>query len=359
MTSFKPGLSASSTAIVFLALGVWGTPAARAAEPTARVLLVSLRTCCPEITWPRAERAVKDEIAAAGLRVMVEQGASGEEGARRRELKRRARSRDAHFAICIARTSEGSSTADLWVFDALTDKTLLRQLPLGREEGGESADITGLRVVEIMRASLLELKLKKIGGRAHAKPEPAERLVKDLEVRRKRGFKRLSLALGPIGWGSTGGAGFVFGVGLEARFRPWSILSFAVDGAVSLASSELSGPEGSADFNLLLYRLWVYFHLPVKFRIKPVLGLGVGRATAWASGTAEKPYDPSSVQTSVTYLGGSAQLDLELVEHLYLFVGLRVGLLTPPLSIKFDEREVASFGAPLFGGQLGLQLRLF
>lgn len=314
-----------------------------------------MHACCPEEAWGEAERRAKTELEALGLEVLfLDSKATGEQD-RRAELEAMARERRAACALRIIRPPRGKGGGiELWVSDRITHKTVFRHLGGGKVTA-ESASITALRTVEILRASLIELKL--VGRRPPAVVVPPVIARVADESIQERGHL-IGLRLGPAGSWSRGGTGGRGGTGLAISWSPRPHLGFEIDGLLSFLGEPVDDQSSSALFYFAALRAWALWEIVDRGLLRPACGIGGGILIPWSRGDQSTVFDSVTDTTITAYLGGTASLALALSRLLWLRFGGRAGVSLPEVTVSFGQQAIVRFGQPLLEGYVDLELRV-
>jgi len=117
------------------------------------VVLLQLGADFGDEAWPAAEQRIALELKVAGFDVLPLVGTTHGEHARRAELARMAELHNAVAAVSLRRVIHDQSL-EVWLTDRVTDKVLNR-----RFSPDTDARVVGLRTLELLHASLIELKL--------------------------------------------------------------------------------------------------------------------------------------------------------------------------------------------------------
>jgi hypothetical protein len=327
------------------------------APSTSRPLIIiaSMQSCCPEEAWVEAERRAKTELEALGLEVLILEGKAMGEQERRAELEAMARQRRAACALRIVRPPRGKGGGiELWVSDRITHKMVFRHLG-GGDVSAESASITALRTVEVLRASLIELKL--VGRRPPAVKVPEVIAKVADESIEKRGHL-LGLRLGFAGSWSRGGTGGRGGPGLAINWSPRPHLGLEIDGQLSFLGEPVDDEGSSALFYFAALRAWALWEIVDSGLLRPACGIGGGILIPWSRGDRSTVYDGVTDTTIAAYLGATTSLALALSKLLWLRVGARAGVSLPEVTVSFAQQTVVRFGQPLLEGFADLELRV-
>jgi hypothetical protein len=165
--------------------------------------------------------------------------------------------------------------------------------------------------------------------------------------------------LGGGGAYSSGGVGAIALLDLSFTWALSSRFSAALDGALTPARTKLRGPEGEANVAWYLAGASLRFcatnpMAPIRFHS----GFGAWVAVMSLSGQASTPF----VNTRAELVSVIPHIDLglrfSLTPRLGLGLGLSGGVSAPAASIRFADRQVATWGRPLWLGSLALETPL-
>ncbi len=334
-----------------------------AKDKRAVVVLVSMKQCCPKSAWPEAEASTRAEFDALSMNVQVVDGLAKGEREQRIELEHIAVERKAACALRILKSTDGEKNwVDLWINDQITGKTTFRYISLEGSIDAESAQIAALRVVEALRASLLELTLPKINPDEKEPPPPslnADYLVEKMSLERtERTSHPFGLRVGIETLGSPGNAGILGAVHVAFDLHLHRYFFLDIDGIVTVLGKSIEKDGAKSQLDLTVLRIWGSYAALDKGLFRPSLGIGVGAALAWARGFGSSDtLDFTMDYTFVSYLGASAELGLALTDNFWLRPGIRAGVLLPEIRVFFAGKEVAGLGLPLLEGFLDLEIR--
>lgn len=309
------------------------------AEPDTRPRVVVLL----EVGAQNLATRIQSELATMGFDASVE--AEDTERAELSAVAHRAQ------AVVAARVQVQVDAVRLWLFDRTTEKTLMREIV---PESPEGAGLS-LHIVELLRASLLELSLPEAPrGDVEASPSlleaarvpPSPAPVPAPAPAPSNPF--LTLEFGPAVVAAAGGlrpfAGLELGAGTYLSRR----LRIGAFGIVPLGSMHHEADEGSSETQVALFGLEACFvSLPAALRpfacVGPVLALLQTRGDTQAS-----DFDASS-DTARGFGGvGSVGAGVALGYGLRLSPELDVGVLQRYFAVDYASREVARWG-PWFG----------
>ncbi len=358
----KPTVAFFLTLLSFLFLASPRT--ARAAEVREVVVIVGMEACCEPESWTAAEELLAREFRALGFTVLIIPGKAGDERQRRLELQDLTDSRSAACAVRIVRPVAGQGAFELWINDRVTRKMLFRQLEIAPEVGDREAEIIALRVVEMLRASLLELRLPdpkrtRVLPRLAPRvvPPAVGRLVPD-EPPGKLAWLDLELQGGA--WISSGGVPVLGMLHLGLRLRLPGPFSLAGDFGLSVVSADLEADGLSSTFDVSEAFLWGAWHPEPVGQVEPAFGLGAGLLIPRAEGISGEP--GFSMKKDDTRVGAAAcRFDLiwRFSPRVAAFFSVTAGFAFPEISVRFADRVVAHAGNPFSEVLAGLRFSLF
>jgi hypothetical protein len=265
-----------------------------------------------------------------------------------------AATREHAFAAIRVVTDAGGVT--VWVSDRLTDKTLVRSLPASRADVG--GEVVALEVVELLRASLLELNLPE-PSRQPSPPEvaalirPAEAAPLPSRPSRFRAELAPMILAGPGGVGPTGHAS----VGL--RYAWSGRLSSRLFVVLPIVPGNVSGPEGRAEVGVALAGAGLDVSL-TQPSSDWIMTTGAAISGAWirTAGTTESNLLERTDTVYAALPALTAALHRRLGTRASLGLEVLSGVSFPRPVIVFGERQTAHWGRPLLGASLALDLAL-
>ncbi len=288
----------------------------------------------------------------------------------RAALERVAREAGAFASLAVEPLAGG---AEVWLADRVTGKTVLREVVLATD--GDLA----VRVVELLRASLLELG-SALPPRGEVAPPPAAADV----AARDRAVAPAPLVAppepGPLSspaprprWSPDKGTLFVGGamslspgglsplphVRVGGGLRVAERLGFELDLVIPTLPAEVTRPEGGAS----VLPAWCTAGLTVSltgeqspFRVRA--GLGAGLEWVHVSARPLPPFEGRDADFFAGVLQARLGFAYAFTSLLRARLDLDLGFATPELGVRFAGERVASFGLPLFAPALGLEVGL-
>jgi hypothetical protein len=277
----------------------------------------------------------------------------------------------AQSAMAAIRAVPSASGVEIWIADRVTGKTVLREIP--NERGSpEVDDALALRVVELLRASLLEITLEAPSrGDVPATLEIADKL----RVPRPSSETppapdpppalRLSLGAGalisPGGFGATAS----FTVGLA--WMPSAHIGACALASVPLSRASVAADEGSADLSVLLVGGGARFSLASpESAWSPTIDVGFLAASIRSEGTPAPFYfaRKSTAVTAAPFV--RVGLGYSPTPKLRLRADVLTGILAPGVVIQFSQygadyapQEVARWGTPFVLSTAGVDFGWF
>jgi hypothetical protein len=207
----------------------------------------------PGEAWPEAEQRTRAELAAVGLSVIDVDVPETDPSKPTEALGRATRSHGAVAGVRIVRFAEPPG-ADIWIVDEVTGKTSSRHVATSNLPSSEALAVVALAVVELLNASLLELRAAH-RTRGSAKPtEAVLRLVdSSLEPRpeeQRFGLRGAAAMIGsPGGYGLMTGPAAAFGWGLHPSWLAEAEL------LITATQSQFEGAAGRAQVGFGIGRL--------------------------------------------------------------------------------------------------------
>ncbi|MFT3773418.1 MAG: hypothetical protein QM820_49195 [Minicystis sp.] len=280
------------------------------------------------------------------------------EPASRASLEASARASGALAAIRAVPSARG---AEVWIADRVTGKTVLREIVIDAGTPDPEAALA-LRVVELLRASLLELSLPAPPpGEVPAPPEIREKLALPAPgamARRAPPTLRLSIAPGVLA--SPGGFGPAAALDVGLAWMPFDHVGVSAFASIPLTRPRVSGTEGSADLAALLLGGGVRFLFTTRAsRWAPSADLGVAALSMKLTSSAAAGYH--AVDASAWTAAPFARLGLAFapIPELRVRADLLAAVATDSVSVLLAGRDAATFGRPIALASAGVDLGWF
>ncbi|WP_129347455.1 hypothetical protein [Sorangium cellulosum] len=259
-------------------------------------------------------------------------------------------------ALAAIRAVPSERGVEVWIADRVTGKTVLREM----EDDGGTPDrdaALALRVVELLRASLLEAALPTPPpGEVPATPEIREKMRVPAPAAPAEGpASALRLSLAPGVLLSPGGLGATASVGLGLAWMPREHVGVVGLVAIPILGARIERPEGSADLAVLLAGGGVRFAVSTRAsRWTSSVDLGASAVWLRSTGVAGAGY-LGRASSAVT---ASPFVRLGLADAVTPMFRVRADVLTGMIahgvSIRFAQREAATWGKPFVLSSAGV-----
>jgi hypothetical protein len=259
-------------------------------------------------------------------------------------------------AIAAIRAVPSERGVEVWIADRVTGKTVLRDLA---NDGGtpERDDALALRVVELLRASLLEIALPTPSrGDVPATPEIREKMsVPERIVAAPPSPPRLRLSLAPGLLLSPGGFGGSASLAIGLDWTLSDHVGLCALAAIPLTSARVEGSPGSAALTVLLAGGGARFlFASPRSAWSPSTDLGVLAVSLHSAGTANPGFIASSPSAVTAAPFARLGLAFAPTPTLRLRADLLGGVVVPAASIQFAAHEIATWGQPLVLSTFGV-----
>ena len=250
--------------------------------------------------------------------------------------------------------NEDGTSAELWVVDKLTDKTVVRHLASRDQSEKMRPEVLAVRAVELLRASLLELMVERNNAAAAASRSAALR-AKETAKQRASDWAARPIRSVPEVWAVETGAAVIWNPGQVAPAfvsvgRGRLALSQRLQVRLSFIGlgthPEVTGAGGRASIEEWCGLAEVVFAPFREVTLRPVFSLGAGAFHTAVTGDASFPYQglhstqwafAADAGVGLSWSFGS-RLELALEGH---------GLWTAPEPIvRFVSEDGAHIGRP-------------
>lgn len=291
---------------------------------------------------------IEGELSAAGFEtsVLVRKGDADP----RTEVERVARENGADAALSIFDTAE-SRTAEVWIADRLTGKTVVQHIEVSGGDARASAALA-VQIVELLRASLLELLFRRKDDPAPSVHPPSAEVTKWVQAGLPEQPPPVALEAGAAVLHSFSGIGPNLAAVVRASHRFTVPVGARVSLLVPLTRAHVATPAGSGALSqtVALGEIVGAFRSRGPVRPTAIVGAGVYRADLQGSGVA--PY----IGKSQGSWGAAANLGLGVELRLGRQVGLaaeaQAAFMFPYPIIHVAGVEVAHAGRPSIVGTL-------
>lgn len=284
---------------------------------------------------------IKAEIASLGLEVIVRPPKGSLE----------ASARAAH-AVAAIRMLPSRNGIEVWMADATSGRSLLRQTIVDEAPGGPNQDVVALQTAELLRTSLFPHEPAE--APKPAPPPPPVRVVVEVPTAPPppAGESAIRGSLG--GLYGAGGASMAFQAGISYRYLWNRGIGIAVEASAPIVRGTVDGTEGSADVGAIIAGAGPVLRLTAPHsRVGLNVGLGAAFVAVLAKGHADAAAGSQLVSNSSTAYTGlgyaSAALDLKLSNWFALGLSGLAGVTTSRVRIRFAGNEVGAWGTPVLG----------
>ncbi len=348
MTS-RIGRGLASAAAVWVAL-IFATDLARATA-LPKVILVRPPAAPPSVT--EALVRLRGELIAAGFDAEVIELSLGADVRASLERASPASTATATALVAVIASADPGS-AELWVIDRVTGKTVVRRVNAGAADASRMAEVLSVRAVELLRASFLELA---IATRPSAEaPAPTAPAVERWAIQ--------TLEEPDWTWAVEAGGGTADAIGgvwnailsvarLEHAFGRRLCARVTFEGIGT--DARVDTPNGYADVSqtVLLAEALVRFRRGR--RIEPLITLGAGTLRLAADGHEAAPYQgESGVRWAAAGdVGVGVRLPL-LRRRFEIGIEAHALLAQPYPTVRFFDTEVTHAGRPSLIGSVTL-----
>lgn len=345
-----------------------GVTRADESETTANgtgVVILSLTACCEAQAWTKAEKSIARELSLLDVPIIVHPAAEADVQNPDTRLKNFSRRFNGDAVLLVQAVppqqvdppdADSPRLARMYMYDRVTDKTIIKSWPISSRENDDEAMYAGLRAVDTLRASLLETRMEKALPESGLRPNRVSRLTRTTRIRSEdnrqvcagvSGFAAFTLAPRPV----LGG--------FETSLGWYPLRHFGLRFTVSLypVGGSVSGAEATSDLDILSLRGWLVWRMPSK-RIIPEISIGSGNLVVFAQG---KDGDEKRLKDDISmigYVGVGTGLSFLLFLRTVIRLGFRVGISIPEVHLYHDTEKVADMGHPLMEGGLTIGVML-
>ncbi len=308
------------------------------------------------VIGPHGDDAIRTrlgaELSALGFEVVAAEQDPSTPPARA-QLEAVAREAGAVAAVRLVPSPRG---VEVWIVDRVTGKTVLRDL---------SPPSSGLPTLTASSRSASSNSFAHRSSRstpstpraAEIEPPPAVReaahLPPNVELRAPALVARAGATLLVSPGGTPPGAGGL----LAAGWMPRAQLGLEAFAATTLFTSHLDAPEGSASITSGLAGAGLRFVLgSPRATWLPTAGLGLAALWLDARGTPKAHFVGHALQVITPAPTASLGLGVAIAPHLRLRADLVTAVALRRPVVLFANREVASWGRPLFAPSFGFEL---
>jgi hypothetical protein len=290
---------------------------------------------------------IEGELSAAGFEttVLVHKGDADP----RAEVERATRENGADAALSIVDTAGGRS-AEVWIADRLTGKTVVQHLEVSGGDTRASAALA-VQIVELLRASLLEILFRRKEDVAPA-PRPPPEVTKWVQAGLVEQPPPVAIEAGAALLHSLDGIGPTLAAVLRASHRFNAPIGVRVSLLVPLTRAHVSTFAGSGALSQTVALGELVAALRTRGPVRPTAVIGAGAYRADLQGIGVAPY----LGRSDASWGAAANLGLGLELRLGRQVGLaaeaQAAFMFPYPIVQIAGVEVAHAGRPSLVGTL-------
>jgi len=330
-------------------LACWLLSSQTARAETSRVRL--FRSNEADAIVREAATRLEAELHAAGFAVDWEDAAAAGDPMRALE----AGGPPSFASIAISRIGS-EAVADIWVVDHLSGETLIRRVDAGAAPGAEPARTLAIRAVELLRASVLELR-----KRSGKEPPPGVS-EKTTPAAGAPGTAPARVARRPLaGWSVELGAATTLTAGFGPTIGPSAWLSRAIAAGWTFGARwigptfgpPLRGASGTASLQQMMLLAEVR-RVVGRGPVAPLASVGVGAVDSEAIGQAAVPLQAHDVHGLSAALHASLGLHVRLVERVGLVVETGALLLAPARPVRLVGETVGDASSWSWVSSLGL-----
>jgi hypothetical protein len=345
-------MSLRALAGAVLVSAVAATAVAAPAPALPRVLLVRPAAAPPAVS--EALVRLRGELVAAGFDAdVIELPLGADVRASLERLAPPTPSGGSASALVAVVASPDPGTAELWVIDRVTGKTVVRRVSAPAADPARAAEVLAVRAVELLRASFLELAIAPPAAEpAAAHPAAPEAPVAPAVER----WATAPLEERDWTWAIEAGGGTAAAVG-----GPWNAFlavarverSLGRRFCVRLAfaglgtSGSVDASNGSADVSQTVLLAEVLVRFRRGHRLEPLISIGAGALRAAVDAHEVPPYQ--AVGGARWGAAGDLGVGLRVPLHRRRFeIGAEVhALLAQPYpTVQYFGQEIASVGRP-------------
>ena len=335
-------------ALAFALLAICAFPGLSLARTDQPVLVLLLRRVPADEILAEAVR-IKGELVAGGFEVAVSDIDSSEQGADPRALMERAGQDLAPSATIGIFGNLEQGSAELWVVDRITGKTVIRRLEVQASSDRPISEVLAIRAQELLRASLVEFLVEENRPNPTiAPPSPQIHQWVKQAVESPVAPWTLGLELGVTTFGGWGGIGPAVAPAGRLRMalgeRFWARLTALGLGSRPRINAPVSTTSASVSQSLVL--LEVASWLRPRRLVRPLFSLGLGLERVAVEGTATLPYQGE--RNARWFAAGDAGVGVSLRLQAHWEVQLEVHALftTSQPAVRFLDTEIARAGQP-------------
>jgi hypothetical protein len=287
---------------------------------------------------------IKSEVVSLGLEVVTRppQG----------PIEARARAEHAVAAIRILASRNG---VEVWMADATSGRSLLRQVIVDETPGGPNQDVVALQTAELLRTGLFQEPPPAATGRISSPPVIAQSAPPPPPSRESGLRSGVELLY------SAGGASPAWQAWVSFQHLWNDHLGIALDVSAPFRRGSMSGPEGTADVGAIIIGVEALARfLSQRGRLFLTTGLGAGSVSLLTKGhpspegSSQIESNASTAYTVLAY----ARVNLGVKVSPWMGLGLSglAGTTIARVQIRFGGNDAGDWGVPLLGAAVFAQI---
>lgn len=286
---------------------------------------------------------IRSEVVSLGMEAVV-RPAQG-------PIEARARAEHAVAAIRILSPHNG---VEVWMADATSGRSLLRQVIADETPGGPNQDVVALQTAELLRTGL-------VNPPAPATPGPISSPPVIVQSAPPRSSGESGLRSGVELLYSAGGASPAWQAWFSFQHLWNHHLGIAFDVSAPFHRGTMSGPEGTADVGAVIIGIEALARfLSQRGRFFLTTGIGAGSVSLLTKGhpSAQGSSQIESSDSIAYTILGYARVNLGLKVSQWMGLGLSglAGTTIARVQIRFGGNDAGDWGVPLVGAALFAQI---
>ena len=289
---------------------------------------------------------IKAEISSLGLDVIVRAPKGSIE----------ASARAAH-AVAAVRMLPSRNGIEVWMADATSGRSLLRQTIVDEDPRGPNQEVVALQTAELLRTSLFPHQPAESPKPVLPPPAPAVvQVAPPASVApRASGESALSASLGVLH--GAGGATPSWQAGVAYRYLWPGGLGVAISASAPIVRGTMTGTEGSADVGAIIAGAGPLARFSSEQRrLALTIGLGAAFVAVLSKGHPNQEVGSQLISNSSTAYTGlgyaSVALDWRLSSWFRLGVSGLVGATTSRVHVRFAGNDAGAWGTPVLATAL-------
>jgi len=288
---------------------------------------------------------IKAEINSLGLDVTVKSPPQA-------SIEASARAAHAVAAVRILPSRKG---IEVWMADATSGRSLLRQTIVDEDPGGPNQEVVALQTAELLRTSLFPHPPPESPQTEPPTAAPQVIQLPPPPAPAPAGESGVRASLGLL-YGA-GGATPAWQAGLSYRYLWNGGLGMEVGASAPVLRGTMNGTEGSAEVGAVLVGASLLAHLNSKQpRLVLTTGLGAALVALLAKGHPNAETGSQLVSNSSTAYTGLCYASLAIDWQLSSWFGVGVsglaGATTSKVHVRFAGNDAGAWGTPVLGASL-------